>query len=163
MRTRRALVNDAQAVCNLIAMYSGDGTLLPRTYGEICENIRDFVVAEHRKKIIGCGALHIYGPHLGEVRSIAVHPKAKGLGAGRKIVEILLAEAEKHEIDRVCLFTRIPDFFARLGFSVSQREELPDKIFKDCLACPRLHCCDEVAMVHGESQLGARPIHSRPG
>ncbi len=35
---------------------------------------------------------------------------------------------------------------------LSAREELPDKIFKDCLACPRLHCCDEVAMVFGEQE-----------
>ncbi len=157
MRTRRALVNDAQAVTDLIALYSGDGTLLPRPYGEVCENIRDFVVAEHRGRIVGCGALHIYGPHLGEVRSIAVRPEGKGHGAGGRIVRALLVEAEKHDIDRVCLFTRIPDFFAKLGFSVSQREELPEKIFKDCLACPRLHCCDEVAMVHGESHIGTRP------
>jgi amino-acid N-acetyltransferase len=26
---------------------------------------------------------------------------------------------------------------------------LPDKIFKDCQNCPRLHRCDEVAMVRG--------------
>ena len=35
-----------------------------------------------------------------------------------------------------------------------------DKIFKDCQSCPRLHRCDEVAMVRGRiprvSILGAR-------
>ena len=36
------------------------------------------------------------------------------------------------------------------GFSVAQREDLPDKIYKDCHACPRFHCCDEVAMVRGD-------------
>ncbi len=160
MRTRKAMVGDAQAVCDVIALYSGDGTLLPRPYGEVCENVRDFVVAEHRGRIIGCGALHLYGPHLAEVRSIAVHPDFRRRGAGLKIVRALLREAERHDVSRVCLFTRIPEFFVRAGFVVSQREELPDKIFKDCLACPRLHCCDEVAMVHGESQVGTRPaIH----
>ena len=42
-----------------------------------------------------------------------------------------------------------PNFFASQGFSVAQREDLPDKIYKDCHACPRFHCCDEVAMVRG--------------
>ena len=147
MRTRKAVVSDARGVHDLIAQYSGDGTLLPRRYGEICENIRDFVVVEHRGKIVGCGALHIYGPHLAEVRSIAVTPVAQGHGAGQRVVRALLTEAERHQITRVCLFTRIPEFFQRLGFIVSQREELPDKMFKDCVACPRLHCCDEIAMV----------------
>jgi amino-acid N-acetyltransferase len=158
MRTRKAIVPDAQQICDLVQQYSGDGTLLPRRYGEICENIRDFVICEDKGRIIGVGALHIYGPHLGEVRSIAVSPDVQGRGAGQRIVKALLKEADQQQISRVCLFTRIPDFFARLGFVVSVREELPDKIFKDCLACPRLHCCDEVAMVYGEAD--ARATHS---
>jgi amino-acid N-acetyltransferase len=50
----------------------------------------------------------------------------------------------------VCLFTRIPRFFARFGFEIAKRENLPDKIYKDCLGCPKLHACDEIAMVRGE-------------
>jgi amino-acid N-acetyltransferase len=61
----------------------------------------------------------------------------------------------------VCLFTRIPDFFFKYGFrTVEDKADLPDKIFKDCQICPRLHRCDEVAMVRGRiprmSILGAR-------
>jgi amino-acid N-acetyltransferase len=152
MRTRKAIVPDARQIHDLVQTYSGDGTLLPRKYGEICENIRDFVVVEHRGQIIGCGALHVYGPHLAEVRSIAVAPEAQGKGAGQRIVKKLIEESELHRISRVCLFTRIPEFFSQLGFTVGHREELPDKIFKDCLVCPRLHCCDEIAMVYGEAE-----------
>ncbi|HZQ91037.1 MAG TPA: N-acetyltransferase [Terriglobales bacterium] len=161
MRTRKATLPDAQAIYQLVHAYSGDGTLLPRAYSEVCENIRDFVVVEDKKKIIGCGALHLYGPHLAEVRSIAVSPAAQGRGAGHRVVRELLLEAERHRVSRVCLFTRIPEFFSQLGFTVASREELPDKIFKDCLACPRLHNCDEVAMVHGEAQ--AESALRRPG
>ena len=118
-------------------------------------SIRDFVVVEHRGRIVGCGALHVYGPHLAEVRSIAVAPEAQGRGAGQRVVKALMVESERHQISRVCLFTRIPEFFSRLGFVVGQREELPDKIFKDCLVCPRLHCCDEIAMVYGEATTHA--------
>ena len=32
MRTRKALVPDAQQICDLVQQYSGDGTLLPRRY-----------------------------------------------------------------------------------------------------------------------------------
>ncbi len=150
MRTRNAIIPDAEAIHDLIATYSGDGTLLPRSLAEICENIRDFMVVEDDGTIIGCGALHLYGPHLAEVRSIAVHPDAKGKGAGRRVVKALLHEAERQQIKSVCLFTRIPEFFAHLGFSLAEREDLPDKMYKDCLGCPKLHCCDEIAMVRGE-------------
>jgi N-acetylglutamate synthase-like GNAT family acetyltransferase len=49
MRTRNAILPDAQQIHDLISAYSGDGTLLPRTPAEICENVRDFVVLEEVK------------------------------------------------------------------------------------------------------------------
>ena len=100
--------------------------------------------------LLGCGALHLYGTHLAEIRSIAVWPRCKGTGAGRVLMDALLEEAEQHHVHCVCLFTRIPKFFAHMGFTEAKREELPDKIYKDCANCPKLHACDEVAMYRGE-------------
>ena len=148
MRTRKAIVPDAQQICDLVQQYSGDGTLLPRRYGEICENIRDFVVVEDKRRIIGCGALHLYGMHLAEVRSIAVAPHAQKRGAGRRLITALLKEARQHHIAQVCLFTRSPQYFARLGFVAVPHQSLPDKIFKDCHKCPLFNKCDETAMVY---------------
>jgi amino-acid N-acetyltransferase len=150
MRTRKAILPDAQHVHDLISTYSGDGTLLPRTLPEICENVRDFIVLEDAGRIIGCGALHLYGPHLAEIRSITVAPAAQGRGGGQFLVKALLAEAKRHGVACICLFTRKPDFFGRLGFTLAQREDVPDKVRKDCWLCPRFHSCDEVAMVRGE-------------
>jgi amino-acid N-acetyltransferase len=150
MRTREAILPDAERIHELISAYSGDGTLLPRTIAEICENVRDFMVLEHRGRIIGCGALHLYGQHLAEIRSITVDPAEQGSGGGKRLVRALLNEAEKHLVTCICLFTRKPEFFLALGFVMALREDLPDKIHKDCCVCPRFHCCDEVAMVRGE-------------
>jgi amino-acid N-acetyltransferase len=150
MRTRKAILPDARQIHDLIADYSSDGTLLPRSLAEICENVRDFVALEDDARIIGCGALHLYGLHLAEIRSITVARWAQGLGGGELLVKALLAEAKRHRVSCICLFTRTPDFFARLGFALAQREDLPDKVRKDCCVCPRFHCCDEVAMVRGD-------------
>jgi len=150
MRTRDAILPDAERIHELISNYSGDGALLPRNFAEICENVRDFVVLEHRGKIVGCGALHLYGQHLAEIRSITVEPTYQRQGGGKRLVQALMEESEKHKVTCICLFTRKPEFFAHLGFSLAQREELPDKIHKDCCVCPRYTCCDEVAMVKGE-------------
>jgi len=160
LSTRNAALPDVEHIHAIIRSYSGNGTLLPRTVSELCENVRDFVVAEHDGQIIGCGALHLYGPHLAEIRSIAVVPSAKGLGAGAKLVRALMQESERHRVSCVCLFTRIPQFFAHMGFSVATREALPDKIYKDCIHCPNLHACDEIAMYRGEipKQIGARDL-----
>ena len=82
--------------------------------------------------------------------SILVHlPEAKGQGAGGRLLVGLLEEAEIQGVVSVCLFTRMPDFFFHFGFRVADRTTLPDKIYKDCQACPRLYACDEVAMVRG--------------
>jgi amino-acid N-acetyltransferase len=149
MLARSATLPDAFAIEQLIQVHVADGTLLPRSLSEICENIRDFVVIEHEGEIIGCGALHLYGMHLAEVRSITIGAKAKGLGAGRILIDELLAEAARQSVTCVCLFTRIPDFFGRMGFQTVEKEALPDKLHKDCLKCPRLHACDEIAMYLG--------------
>ncbi|HEY1271784.1 MAG TPA: N-acetyltransferase [Terriglobales bacterium] len=149
MRTRDAVLPDAERIHRLIAVHYENGTLLPRPLPEVCENIRDFVVVEEGGQVIGCGALHLYGPHLAEVRSIAVDPLFQKMGAGLVVVKALLRQARKHRVTAVCLFTRIPEFFARLGFEAVMREAIPDKLYKDCCVCPKLHCCDEVAMVRG--------------
>ena len=147
---RKAKLPDAVNIFDLVNSLSGDGTLLRRNYAEICENVRDFTVAESESGVfLGCGALHLYGPHLAEVRSIVVKPEAKGQGAGGKLLGALLAEAEEQSVTAVSLFTRIPDFFFHFGFRVVDRTALPDKIYKDCQTCPRLYACDEVAMVRG--------------
>jgi amino-acid N-acetyltransferase len=155
MVRKAKVVPDAANIFELVNSLSGDGTLLRRNYAEISENIRDFVVAESPVVgntggiFLGCGALHLYGPHLAEVRSIVVKPEAKGQGAGGRILLALLEEAEEHGVASVCMFTRIPDFFFHFGFRLADRTTLPDKIYKDCQACPRLYACDEVAMVRG--------------
>ncbi len=128
MLVRKALLHDASNIYDLVNSLSADGTLLKRAFAEICENIRDFTVAESDGGVfLGCGALHLYGPHLAEVRSIVVKPEAKSQGAGSGILNGLIEEAETHGIQSVCLFTRIPDFFFKYGFRiVEDKAELPD-------------------------------------
>ena len=160
IRVHKARLQDARNIFDLVNAHSHDGTLLRRSYAELCENIRDFTVAyrtipnpenpdQTEEEFLGCGALHLYGPHLAEVRSIVVREDRRGLGAGDAILETLIAEADDHEVASVCLFTRIPDYFEHLGFRTAERDAMPDKIYKDCQTCPRLYACDEVAMVRG--------------
>jgi len=102
--------------------------------------------------------LHLYGMHLAEIRSITVTGKAKGNGAGRVLVEALLKEAKRQSVTCVCLFTRIPGFFARMGFQEVEKEALPDKVLKDCVRCPRRNACDEIAMYRGRLPKTTRTL-----
>ena len=53
MFARSATLPDAFAIEQLIQVHVADGTLLPRSLAEICENIRDFIVVEDDGEIIG--------------------------------------------------------------------------------------------------------------
>ena len=152
MRTRKAILPDAPEIHRMISQYTGDGTLLPRSLQEIIENVRDFIVVEERGQVIACAALHFYGLSLAEVRSVTVDQSVQGRSVGRKLVEGLIHEAQNHHIDRVFLFTRVPEFFAKLGFVTVPHHILPEKVHKDCLNCPRRDNCDEIAMVLGEEE-----------
>ncbi len=46
VHVHKARLQDARDIFDLVNSLSGDGTLLRRSYAEVCENIRDFTVAE---------------------------------------------------------------------------------------------------------------------
>jgi amino-acid N-acetyltransferase len=151
LRTRQAQLQDARSIHQLIHSFTHDGTLLPRRYSEICENIHTFTVVENSSgQFMGCAALHVYGAHLAEIRSIAVRPGNRGQGAGGLLVRSLLDQAEARGIRCLCLFTRIPGFFKHFDFRVAERQIFRDKVAKDCVHCPRRNACDEIAMAIGE-------------
>ena len=60
MRVRKALLHDASNVYDLVNSLSGDGTLLKRPFAEICENIRDFTVAESDAGVFSAAARCIF-------------------------------------------------------------------------------------------------------
>jgi amino-acid N-acetyltransferase len=96
---------------------------------------------------VGCGALHFYTPTTAEVRSLAVPPAVKEQGVGRALVEALEAEARENDLETIFAFTYVPAFFKKLGFGEVERGELPLKVWKDCLRCPKFHQCDEIAVL----------------
>jgi amino-acid N-acetyltransferase len=151
LQTRKAQLQDARSIHQLIHSFTHDGTLLPRRYAEICANIDTFTIVETgSRQFIGCAALHVYGQHLAEIRSIVVHPDTKRRGAGSLLVHALLDQAQASGIKCVCLFTRIPGFFEHFHFRIAEHQALPDKALKDCVHCARRNACDEIAMAIGE-------------
>ena len=144
---RKATMSDIHALLSLINDYAANGIMLPRTEFEMSENIRDFSVAFMGERLVGRGALHFYTPTSGEVRSLAVDPILKTRGVGRRIVEALETEAVENQLHAIFAFTYVPDFFRKVGFREVERGELPLKVWKDCLRCPKFQCCDEIAML----------------
>lgn len=146
-KLRKATMRDIPNLLSLINSYASDGMMLPRTEFELSENIRDFSVAYDGSVLAGCGALHFYTPATAEVRSLAVLPVLAGQGVGRLLVEALEAEARDQDLDAIFAFTYVPGFFEKLGFGEVERGELPLKVWKDCLRCPKFQNCDEIAVL----------------
>jgi amino-acid N-acetyltransferase len=144
---RKASMSDIHLLLELINGYAAKGIMLPRTEFEMSENIRDFTLAFSGNRLVGCGALHFYSPTVGEVRSLAVHPDVKSQGIGRVVVQALEEEARQFHLHSIFAFTYVEKFFARLGFIEVERGELPLKVWKDCLRCPKFQCCDEIAVL----------------
>ncbi len=145
--TRKASMRDIHALLELINDYAVRGIMLPRTEFEMSENIRDFTLAFSGEQLVGCGALHFYSPTSGEIRSLAVEPSLKSRGVGRAIVETLEREAREYQLHSIFAFTYVSGFFEKLGFSQVERGELPLKVWKDCLRCPKFQNCDEIAVM----------------
>jgi len=148
---RQAIMRDVDSIVHFVNSLSQDGTLLRRTHDDVCANINSFTIAETADgSFLGCAALYCYGTHLAEVRSIAVHPNARGKGVGHLLMAATLKAAQERGIERLCLFTRIPDYFKPYGFNAVPHSMFPEKYNKDCRYCPRRNSCDETAMMRGE-------------
>lgn len=148
---RRARPEDVPGIAGVIADYVLQGVLLPRPVSELYQCVREFHVvlrdAEKGPEVVACAALRLLWGDLGEVRSLAVRPDHHGLGLGGALVRRVLDDARDLKLPRVIALTREVEFFERCGFSVQQRENLPRKVWTDCVRCPRRHACDEVAVV----------------
>lgn len=121
--------------------------MIPRSINELCENIRDFIVSEDNGKVHGLCALHVLWEDLAEIRSLAVKKEYQWKGIGRKLVKRCLIEAKALGIQRIFVLTYHPDFFKKLDFVDIYKSSLPQKIWGDCVRCPKFPECDEHALI----------------
>jgi amino-acid N-acetyltransferase len=147
MTVRRARLADVQQMLPLLDEHVRQAEVLPRTEADIYQSIRAWVVAESAGRIVAMGSLIVLWHDLAEIRSLVIDSAYQGQGLGRQIVARLLAEAQALELPRVFALTRKPGFFLKLGFQLTRIEDLPRKVQKDCVFCPKFHACDEVAVV----------------
>ena len=144
---RKANLQDARKIQELINYYANQDEMLPRSISEIYENIRDFFVYVEKGRIYGCATLHICWEGLAEIKSLAVSKSKWGRGVGTRLVEECLKEARKLKIEKVLVLTYKPDFFKKLGFKRIAKSRLPHKVWGECINCPKFPNCDEVPLI----------------
>lgn len=143
---RKANLEDIETIYKLVNDYADNGLMLNRARSQLYENVRDFIVAEEEGEILGAGALHVMWVDLAEVRTLAVHPAHVKKGIGKKIVERLLQEGVELGIKKAFTLTYQPEFFRSCGFVEEGKEAMPQKVWTDCINCPKFPNCDEICM-----------------
>jgi amino-acid N-acetyltransferase len=148
LKIQKAKLDQVRAIHSLVKRCAEAGQMLPRPMGEVYEHIRDFVVAVESKSgdVVGCCALHVVWDNLAEVRSLAVKDTCRGKGLGFRLVRTCLDDARELKIPRVFALTYVPRFFNKLGFEDLSKDDLPQKVWGDCIRCHKFPDCDEKAV-----------------
>jgi amino-acid N-acetyltransferase len=146
---RKAKMSDVVVVQKMLVQFAQQGKLLPRSLSELYTNIRDIFVAVdgESEQVMGCASLHVMWDNLAEIRSLAVLESHHRRGIGRQLVNACIDEAKELGIGRIFTLTYEYEFFQRVGFRVVDKNVFPQKIWADCLHCPKFPECDEVALV----------------
>jgi amino-acid N-acetyltransferase len=141
---RKAKINEVPAIREFLLYFNEE--LLPRSLAYLYEHLRDYFIAEAYSNIVGVSALHICWDGWGEIRSLAVAPAHQDQGIGSRLVENCLEEAKVLGIKQVFVLCRVAEFFYKLGFKEIKKEELPVRIWADCVPCHKFPC-DEIPML----------------
>lgn len=146
---RKARMHDVKVIHHLLMTCSTQGLLLPRSLTQLYNCLREFYVLDPGDggDIVGCCALSIVWEGLAEIRSLAVDESARCGGYGRKLVQECIDDARALGIYKIFTLTYQDAFFRKLGFSEVAKEVLPQKIWADCVNCPKFPECDEIAML----------------
>jgi len=146
-RVEKARISDVPQMHKLINFFADRGEMLARPLSEIYENIRDFFVIREGERVIACAALHISWSDLAEVKSVAVAEDCQRQGIGDQLIKACLKEARGLGLPVVFCLTYKPGFFEKMGFTQTDKMELPHKVWNECYRCPKFPNCDEIALI----------------
>jgi len=144
---RPAVIGDSKRIQALINSYGDKGLMLHRSLNEIYENIRQYIIYEENGDVVGVCGLQVTWEDLAEIRALAVDESKSRRGIGTMLVERAIDEARRLGIPKVFTLTYVPDFFARLGFTVVDKMQFPHKIWSECVRCHKFPDCDETGMI----------------
>ncbi len=160
VEVRRAYPEEVQGIAALVDVHFLRAEVLPRSVEAIRISIDDWVVAVEGTSVLACGSLLAYSPSLSEIRSLVVADQSKRKGLGKAVVNALIEEAQRREVDTLFALTRAIAFFEKVGFRRTERFRFPEKVWRDCVTCLIQDKCDEFAVIlslNGQS----RPVERK--
>lgn len=151
---RPAQLKDAESIFALIHLNRDQ--LVPRSMGNIVENIDRFIVATCGSDIVGCTTYQVH-PEIGqpeaatvELQSVAVRSPYRRKGVGRALIEAVVTRVSPFKPREILVLTFAPEFFTSLGFHEIPKNKVMHKLYTGCINCTK-HAdpftCPEIAMV----------------
>ena len=128
---RRATRGDAEQIAELVAPYSAEGLMLPRTVEQIATCIDNYVVAtDGAGHVLACAALEEYSPSLAEVSCVAVAASQHGRGLGTQVVLGVERLARARNIDEIFALSLTDNFFLTLSYQLTDIARYPEKLLR---------------------------------
>jgi len=146
MKLRKARIADVEEMMVLINSNAEEGLMLPRSRNMLYEHIREFLLAEEEAQLVGVASLHILWSDLAEIRALAVSSEYKRKGIGTKIVKALEEEAKELGVTKLFALTYQPEFFKYCGYEEVSKDQMPQKVWTECINCLKFPNCDEIAV-----------------
>lgn len=144
---RKAKIGDVMEMKALINSYAAEGCMLPRSLDSLYSKIRDFHVCEEDGHVIGCCGVHPDWEDLAEVVSLAVAKPHTKRGIATELLKACTAEAREIGLKRLFVLTSIPEFFEKQGYTRVTRDDIPWKVWADCVNCPQYPDCRSVSLI----------------
>jgi amino-acid N-acetyltransferase len=145
----KAKLSDIPQMQKLVQKEVKDGIILQRSDDEVSTNIRSYILAKDKDRVIGYGALHIHSITLAEIRSLIVDNNYRGQNIGKNIVKFALKEAQELGLKEVLVLTYMTEFFKKLNFIEIPKETIPEhKIWTDCIKCIHFPICNEISLIY---------------
>ena len=153
-QVRTARLADAESIYALIREHTAE--LVPRSLGNVVENIDRFLVSEAADgTLAGCIAYQVW-PEIGdplkatvELQSVAVRQTCRRKGIGSLLVTGMLVRVRALAPADVTVLTLTPEFFTTLGFREIPKTRIMHKLYTGCINCTKHtdpFTCPEKAM-----------------
>ncbi|WXT99850.1 MAG: Amino-acid acetyltransferase [Catillopecten margaritatus gill symbiont] len=120
-------MNTAQQILDLITPFIEEGSILPRTYAQINDNLVDFVTMEQSGKVVACAGLkNCQEGGMGEIYALAVSKSMQNQGVSDKLLAKVMQKAQKDCFSKVfALSKHNAEWFLKQNFVQMDISELP--------------------------------------
>jgi amino-acid N-acetyltransferase len=145
LNIRKASVDDVDAILKLVNYYAEKELLLRKSAFKVYTKLQNFYIAETEKKVVGCVSLVVLWKDLAEICSLAVDEHYLRRGIGKKLVNKCIEQAKLLKVTKIIALTYKDKFFEKIGFHFVDKNIFPRKLMWECLECPKLDECDELA------------------